>query len=500
MEFLFFCILYLIPASVFLYMAGMIYSRNRHSARHITCSLLYVSTSMWFIGVFASLVNYPLYFHEFSLYWVNGPITIGALLALHLWFLNGGVYNRKNAKYLKLLFLPGSILLLTFPIDSWMVNVEGSTLDTTFIPGPGIYLLWIVNFSYLIIIIFLTIIEMNKGNNAAKMWLKGILAFFFWTSFMLIVSLLMGDSSDNYFHFFIPHGSIFWAIAVFFSMSKFDYLSSYEKRYHILFQKSPSGILIMDAHGMVLEASPQISKYLGVESKNVVQSPIISFLTGLDKEKFAARYNNVFEEQIKVANLELSFVNKLRERKTVLIDSDFILVEGKKLVFVMLKDITEAKTREERVQYLAYHDILTDLPNRADFERQITDLLKGENEFNLLLLDLNKLKKINDTFGHQTGDYAIQHFASILQKAISDKHHAARLGGDEFVLLVGVEETETIIEAIQQQLAKPLELSCEHEISLSASMGVSHYPTDGQTMDQLYSVADKRMYVEKQCR
>ncbi|MDG5789373.1 sensor domain-containing diguanylate cyclase [Evansella sp. AB-P1] len=475
----------------------MIYSRNRQSARHITCSLLYVCTAMWFVGVFASLVNYPLYFNEISLYWVNGTITIGALLSLHLWFMNGDVYKKKNGKYLKLIFVPGIVMLLTFPIDSWMIRGDGNALNPMFIPGPGLYLLWGIDFAYLAIIIILTIIEMKKGNSAAKLWLKGILLYFIWTTFMLMASIVLESSSYNFFFYLIPHGSLFWAFAIFLSMSRFDYLSSYEKRYNILFQRSPSGILIMDEQGVVLEASPQISKYLGVEREKVVQSPVISFLYGIDKEKFYNKYNMVFEEQIKVENLELSFVNKIGERKTILIDSDFILVEGKRFLFVMLKDITDAKTKEERVQYLAYHDILTGLPNRAAFEKQIDYLLDNEIEFNLLLLDLNKLKSINDTFGHQAGDHAIQHVATILQGVISDKHHAARLGGDEFVLLLGVKETEVIIKTIQQQLTKPLKLTTKHEIRLSASIGVSHYPSDGQTMDQLYSVADKRMYVDK---
>ncbi len=479
-------------------MAGMIYSHNRYSARHITCSLLYVFSSMWFFGVFTSLIIYPKYFNTISIYWVNGSIAIGALLSLHLWLMNANMYKKKNGKYLKLLFVPGIVMLMTLPFESWMLNGNAHSLESKYIPGTGLYLLWLVDFSYLSIVIILTILEIKKGNNAAKLWLKGIGIYFVWTAVTLSVAILFPNTSiANFFYFIMPHGSLFWAIAIFISMSRFDYLSSYERRYNILFQRSPLGILMIDEEAIVHEASPQVPRYLGVTREELIQSSLLSFLSGIDEKTFIEEHQNVFKQQLKLENVELSFVNRLGKQLTLLVDSDFIIVEGKTLQFVMVKDITETKVKEERVQYLAYHDLLTGLSNRAAFEKQITDLLSRKEMFNLLLLDLNKLKQINDTFGHQAGDHAIQHIANVLKEVTKGKHHAARLGGDEFVLLLDVGETEQMIENIQQKLAIPLKLFNQKQIRLSASIGISCYPHDGETIDELYSVADKRMYVEK---
>lgn len=452
---------------------------------------------MWFLGVFTTFITYPEYFDVLTIYWVNGAISIASLLALHLWLMNANMYAKEKGKYLKLLFVPGVFMLLTFPIDSWMLRSDGNTLEPILIPGPGLYLLWIVDFTYLTINLVLTIIEMKKGNNAAKLWYKGILLYFIWTFSMLVAALILQDTNLYFFVYFIPHGSLFWAFAIFLSMSRFDYLSSYEKRYKILFQRSPQGILIMDIEAKVLEASPQISQYLGVEREELVNKSILSFLGGVDKQTFITKHQKIFKEKTKIENFELTFVNKLDEQKTLLVDSEFILIEGKSLQFLMLKDITEAKIKEDKVRYLAYHDILTGLSNRAAFEKQISELLNKKEMFNLLLMDLNKLKKINDTFGHQAGDYAIKHIANILQELVTDKHHAARLGGDEFVMLLSIDETEEMINKIKQQLTIPLTLSSQNQLHLSASIGVSSFPKDGMTMDQLYSVADKRMYTEK---
>jgi diguanylate cyclase (GGDEF)-like protein/PAS domain S-box-containing protein len=492
----FYCLLYLVPACLFIFMAGMVYSHNRHSARHITCSLLYLFSSMWFLGVFTSLVVYPKYFDSIMIYWVNGSITIAALLALHLWLMNEDLYNKKKVKYTKYLYIPGIVMLLTIPIETWMV-ISYDPIERTFVPGIGLYLLWLVDFAYLSIIVILNIIEMKKGNNAAKLWFKGTFLYFIWTVSLLVLAILFQNTILYFFFYFIPHGSLFWAFAIFLSMSRFDYLSSYEKRYNILFQRSPLGILIMDEKATVLEASPQVFKYLGVRRQDLIDSSILSFLSGVDKQMFIARHQKLFDEKTKVDNLEVTFVNQLRERKTISIDSDFIMVEGKSLLFVMVKDITESKIKEEKVRFLAYHDLLTGLSNRAAFEKQIDDLINKKESFHLLLLDLNKLKLINDTYGHQAGDRAIQHIASILEEVARNKHHAARLGGDEFVMLLGVDETERLVDEIQERLSKPLKLSDQIKIQLSASIGVSCYPIDGVSMDQLYSIADKRMYVDK---
>ncbi len=478
-------------------MAGMVYSYNRHSAPHITCSLLFLFTSSWFFGVFTASIVSPTYLDEISNYWINGSIAIGGLLSLHLWLMNANMYNSKKGRYLKLLFVPGIVMLAMIPFDSWMLeNYDEQT--SLYTPGPGLYLLWIIDFAYLVINLILSVIEMKKGNKAAKLWFKGIMLFFVWTVVLLASGLILQNTSFSFVVYFIPHGTLFWAFSIFLSMSKYDYLSSYEKRYNILFERSPLGILIMDKEATVIEASPQIARYLGVERQELFQSSLLSFLRGINQTHFIKEHHHLFDNLIKLEDLEVSFENRLGVKITLLIDSDFIFVDGKTLQFVMIKDITEAKMKEEKVQYLAYHDVLTDLFNRAAFEKQVHSLLEKQDKFDFVLLDLNKLKQINDTYGHQAGDQAIQHFANILKEVTVDYHHAARLGGDEFVLLLGENQTEPIIEKIKDKLEIPLKLSNQIQIRIAASIGVSRYPCDGETMDQLYSIADKRMYLDKE--
>lgn len=498
MQILFFSLMYLIPAIIFIFFAGMVYGHNRKSWKHITCSLFFLSSSLWFFGVFTSCLIYPKYFDHIVVYWINGSIAISALLSLHLFLINANMYKTKNGKLFKLLFIPGIIGIATIPFDSWMLKgFDENALDPMFIPGPGLVLLWIVDFAYLAVNLFLAVKEMKKGNQAAKLWFKGMLSFFVWTITMLVGSILLQHTEFDFITFFIPHGSLFWAYAIFLSMAKYDYLSSYEKRYNILFQRSPLGILLMDEEGIVHEASPQVANYLGVSNEELIQHSILTFLNGVDKERFIKAHQTFFQNRIRFTNEEISFVNKKGEETILSFDSDFILLEGKTLQFVMVKDVTEAKNKGKREYYLAYHDILTGLSNRAAFEIKIQELISRKEMFDLVLLDLNKLKQINDTLGHQAGDHAIRYLATILQEAAGTEHHTARLGGDEFVLLLTIDKTESIIKQIRKQLAIPMKLSNSEQMTLSASIGISRYPLDGEIMDELYSVADKRMYEEK---
>jgi len=498
LQILFFSIMYLIPAIIFIFLAGMVYGHNRKCRKHITCSLFFLTSSLWFFGVFTSCLIYPKYLDHIVVYWINGSIAVSALLSLHLFLINANMYKMKNGKFFKLLFIPGIVGIAMIPFDSWMLKgFDKTSLEPMIIAGPGLILLWIIDFAYLIINLFLTVREMKKGNQAAALWFKGMILFFVWTLTMLVGSILLQNTKFSFITFLIPHGSLFWAYAIFLSMAKYDYLSSYEKRYNILFQRSPLGILLMDEDAIVHEASPQVANYLGVSNKELIQNSILTFLYGIDKERFIKAHQTFFQNRIRLTNEELSFINKTWEEIILSFDSDFISLEGKTLQFVMVKDVTEAKNKVKREYYLAYHDILTGLSNRAAFEIKIQELISKKEMFDLVLLDLNKLKKINDTLGHQAGDHAIRYLATILQEAAGTEQHTARLGGDEFVLLLNIDKTESIIKQIRKQLAIPMKLSTSEQMTLSASIGVSRYPLDGEIMDELYSVADKRMYEEK---
>src|SRR5699024_8440097 len=125
-------------------------------------------------------------------------------------------------------------------------------------------------------------------------------------------------------------------------------------------------------------------------------------------------------------------------------------------------DITEQKEVEALVRYMAYHDSLTGLLNRAAFNEKITTVLQQSKEygetFSLLFIDLDRFKSINDTFGHQMGDELLIKVSERLTKAVSKNDIVARLGGDEYAVLLldrSKEETELATQQILKQISAP---------------------------------------------
>lgn len=167
-------------------------------------------------------------------------------------------------------------------------------------------------------------------------------------------------------------------------------------------------------------------------------------------------------------------------------------------------DITQRKALEERLNYLAYHDDLTRLPNRtllSDRFNQLTSQSKRrDTQIALLMLDLNRFKLINDSLGHETGDQVLVEIGKRLQQIARTGDTVARYGGDEFVVLLpdieSVNAVTEIARRIQHKLSRPLQIN-ERILHISCSIGVALWPQDGERLDNLLSNADTSMYQAK---
>ncbi len=171
----------------------------------------------------------------------------------------------------------------------------------------------------------------------------------------------------------------------------------------------------------------------------------------------------------------------------------------------MVMDMVERKRVEERIEHLAYHDPLTQLPNRTlltDRLRQaMAESKRGQRMLAVCFLDLDGFKPVNDTYGHANGDRVLVEVAHRLGGCVRAGDTVARLGGDEFAILFGnlndVEECEHALERIMDALRVPFVVS-GHPAHLSASVGVSLYPDDHADPDTLLRHADQAMYAAKQ--
>ncbi|WP_336367091.1 EAL domain-containing response regulator [Marinobacter sp. C2H3] len=165
------------------------------------------------------------------------------------------------------------------------------------------------------------------------------------------------------------------------------------------------------------------------------------------------------------------------------------------------RDVTERKEAEAFINFQAYHDLLTRLPNRALFkdrlELAITQARRSQQQLAVMFLDLDRFKVINDTLGHAMGDRLLQAVTQRLEKCLRKGDTLSRFGGDEFTLLLpsigGHDDARQISRKLINALRAPFQLG-EHEVFVGVSIGIALFPEAGESLDQLIQNADIAMY------
>lgn len=172
----------------------------------------------------------------------------------------------------------------------------------------------------------------------------------------------------------------------------------------------------------------------------------------------------------------------------------------------IFSDLMERRAIDDKLEFLAYHDQLTGLPNRLllhdRFKQALATATRENTMVAVLFLDLDKFKQVNDTLGHEAGDQLLKLVSQRLARSVREVDTVSRIGGDEFVVLVTdlrTADTVTLVaEKILAELSIPFEIG-DVDIASSLSIGIALYPNDGQDLDTLLRMADVSMYHAKNC-
>ena len=282
-------------------------------------------------------------------------------------------------------------------------------------------------------------------------------------------------------------------------------LSAAVAEQQLLFDAVSEGIVVIRARG-VRRCNSKFAQMLGYLPDELVGRPsLVWFADPGEWEHFGRQSRSVmaqgrtYEGELLVRRKDgTTFWCDVRGRA---IDPDRVN-EGAIFVFI---DISARKEREQRIQHLADHDALTGLLNRRLLEDRLAQSLtlarRNDSMVAVMLIDLDGFKTVNDQFGHLIGDYALRTVAKRLKDSVRESDTVARLGGDEFVVLVAgqhsTEDASVVAEKILGALTDPVAAG-GRKFEIGASIGISIFPRDGGTAEQLLKHADAAMYRVKE--
>ncbi|QWV95403.1 EAL domain-containing protein [Geomonas oryzisoli] len=284
-------------------------------------------------------------------------------------------------------------------------------------------------------------------------------------------------------------------------------LRASERRFSTIFQATPDLLSIASLTDLrLIEVNEAFLRVLGFDREEVIGRSGAELGLWLDAGQPEALLREVAQRGA-VRDLEVRIRGKSGEELEGLVSAESIEMDGSPFLLTLFKDISERKRLEEVIKHQAQHDTLTDLPNRKLFmdflALELAQARRNRKNLAVLFLDLDHFKQINDTLGHAAGDQLLQSVAQRLKGCVRESDTVARIGGDEFNVLMPdltqPDDVGTVVNKIVGVFQAPFRLE-GIEVKVGTSVGISMFPADGDSCEELLQKADGAMYVAKQNR
>ncbi len=271
-----------------------------------------------------------------------------------------------------------------------------------------------------------------------------------------------------------------------------------EEMYRLITENSTDLIAMVARDGTYLYVSPSHEKTLQYDRVQMHARKIFDWVEEDDVERLRHMLK-------RGESCELEF--RMRKHDDTFIDLDTRLnstLNDEQMILVM-RDVTERKKSETQIYHLAYHDALTNLPNRRLFMKllreEVNHAKRSGSKLAVMFLDLDRFKQVNDTWGHDTGDYILTIAAEQLQESLGSNGLIGRLGGDEFAIMLSdvtdIEEVTAFTKKIRERFETPVELGNGQQYTLSCTIGIALFPEHGLEAEELLLNADTALYAIK---
>lgn len=277
-----------------------------------------------------------------------------------------------------------------------------------------------------------------------------------------------------------------------------------EDRYRRIFERNLTGLFVASRDGRILDCNEICAHILGYSSRRAL----------LDHADEAGRIAATIHENLQqepeggpaqLVNAECRFLRRDGVWRWVLANVRLVAQKGEEVLEAGVVDITDRKEAEERIQYLAYYDSLTGLPNRTLLKDRVASAIAAAGRHSekaaILFLDLDRFKMVNDSLGHSYGDLILKEVARRLSGLVRDGDTVSRAGGDEFLILLTsierAEEAALAAERLIRSMAAEFAVG-ERGFKIGCSIGISVYPEHGTDAETLIKNADAAMYCAKE--
>lgn len=264
-------------------------------------------------------------------------------------------------------------------------------------------------------------------------------------------------------------------------------------------------VFVVDRHDQIVYVSDGCEALLGYRADELTGTVITNYVHPDDRANTSASIVRVMNGQPHL-DFRNRYIRKDGGIVYILWSARWSEEDGVRIG--VARDVTALEKTEAKLYFLAHHDPLTGLANRALFNERLDAALRvarrQHNHFALLFIDINDFKFINDVHGHAVGDHVLCTIARRLEKQVRETDTVARVGGDEFtILLTDVQSEQTVSNKVAQitaAISEPLSDEFNHISMPSCSIGIALYPNDGESADVLMSYADGEMYQTKKAR
>lgn len=285
-------------------------------------------------------------------------------------------------------------------------------------------------------------------------------------------------------------------------LSAEEALRDSEARYRLLFEQNAAGVCVATISGRIINCNATFAEMVGSGADELKNRELRDLFA---RDGVMENIRRQLEQTPTVRGLEIELRRQDGARMFVLANVSLLGRGERALVHMTAVDISDRKRAQEQIEFQAYHDSLTQLPNRRLFverlEMSLISAKRARAGVAVLFIDLDRFKTINDTLGHDVADALLVEIAQRLRSCVRQTDTVARYGGDEFTVILPdlhqPEDAAQVAEKILERVSEPVVIG-PTSIEISVSIGIAVYPYDGTDIDTLLRNADDAMYRAKQ--